>query len=524
MRADDRERIQVEVVSRVTERYVKRAHGEPEGYLETLVNDTIYNERRRLEKSHGHKGQQAFYDKILKRMHRASERDLRRLLEELAARFVGEVVGNFDQRVYGLTTRAIPAGLWLLLNAMSPQRLLSLEGFRRGLAEHLRLEGEVEQVRALLQKGTLVVVPTHSSNLDSILVGYGAFLMGLPPLTYGAGLNLFSNPLLSFFMHNLGAYKVDRKKTAVLYKDVLKEYATCSIEMGYSNLFFPGGTRSRSGAVERKLKKGLLGTTIRAYTNNLLGGSPRPNIYICPLTISYMLTLEAETLIEDHLKETGKSRYIIEDDEFSRPRLVYNFMSKLISLDSNIVLTFSTPMDVFGNQVDMEGRSLDQRGRLVDPRRYVTRDGEPMQDDQRDAQYTRELADGVCAAYKRDNLVMSTNLLSHVLLNLLKQHNPTLNIYRLLHTGGETASFAMSEVHQEVERVLGQLRARANGPRLGPVLQRGDVQEIVIDALKAFTIYHNKAAAVRRGDRVFHEDRNLILFYANRLKGYDLRL
>ena len=525
MRPEDRERIQVEVVSRVVEHFVKQARDAPEGYLETAVNDALYHERRRLENADPArvKGEVAFYEKMRKQLAHASARDLRSMLEKMSRRFVGEVVGNFDKRIYGAVTRTLPAGLWLLLNAMSPTRLMSLDGLRKGFAEHLKLEGETEHVKALLDRGTLVVVPTHSSNLDSILVGYAVYLMGIPPLTYGAGLNLFTNPLVSFFMNNLGAYKVDRRKTAALYKMVLKEYATVSLEMGYHNLFFPGGTRSRSGSVESKIKKGLLGTTVTAYINNLRTGKPRPNIYLCPCTISYGLVLEASTLIDDHLKETGKSRYIIEDDEFSKPRLVYEFLTKLISLDSRIVLTFSSPMDVFGNAVDRDGNSLDARGRKLDQRRYVTRDGEPVHDAQRDAQYTRELADEVCRAYQRDNLVLPTNLVSWCIFNLLRSENPGMTVYRLLHTGGETASFPMTQVHAEVERVLGLLRDGDNGPRLSPELQRGDIQEIVSDALRSFAIYHAHPAARRRGDRVFHEDRNLLLYYSNRLNGYDLK-
>ena len=526
MRPEDRERIQVEVVSRVVERHVKRAQASPEGFLETLVNDTIYNERRRLEREDPAKakGDQAFYGKIRKRMAHASERDLRRLLEQLARRFAAEVVGNFDERVYNGVTRAVPMGLWALLNAMSPTRLFSLDSFRRGLAEHLTLEGSTEHVKGLLDKGTLVVVPTHSSNLDSILLGYSVYLMGLPPLTYGAGLNLFTNPLLSFFMQNLGAYRVDRRKKAVLYKDVLKEYATCSMEMGYSNLFFPGGTRSRSGEVESKLKKGLLGTTVTAFINNLRAGKPRPNLYICPCTISYKLVLEASTLIEDHLKAVGKSRYIIEDDEFTKPKLIYDFLTKLVSLDSRIVMTFSEPMDVFGNRVDRDGNSLDAQGRHVDARRYVTQGGEPVHDEQRDSQYTRELSAEICKAFKRDNLIHSTNLVARAVFQLLQRENPDKTLYRLLHTGGQTASFSMTDVHRETERLLGCLKQlNGHGPRLGEKLQRGDVQEIVTDALRSFSIYHARPAARRRGDRVFHEDRNLLLYYGNRLQGYDLK-
>ena len=522
MKSQDRERIQVEVVSRVVDHHVQAARTATEGYLETLVNDTLYHERRRLEhaKSARAAEESAYYEEVLKKMQHASERDLRQLLEDLARRFAGEVVGNFDNRVYKAATGAIPAGLWLLLNAMSPRRLLSLSGLRNGIKEHLLLEGATDHVKALADRGTLVFVPTHSSNLDSILIGYAIYLLNLPPVIYGAGLNLFSNPLISFFMNNLGAYKVDRKKTSRLYKEVLKIYSTVSMELGYNSLFFPGGTRSRSGAVETKLKRGLLGTTVQAYVGNLRSGRFSPNLYIVPVTINYGLVLEAATLIDDHLKEVGKSRYIIEDDEFSKPRLVYEFLTKLISLDSQIVLGFSTPMDVFGNKVDVEGRSLDARGRVVDAARYVTHDGEPVLDEQRDHQYTNELSSGIVAAFQRDTVVMSTNVTARALFALLTRHNPGVDLYRLLRTGGELTSFPMAEVHQEVDRLMGILRNNDNGPRLGQTVAHGDAAEIVGDALRAFSIFHAHPAAARRGDRIFHEDRNLLLFYSNRLNGY----
>ena len=42
-------------------------------------------------------------------------------------------------------------------------------------------------------------------------------------------------------------------------------------------------------------------------------------MFIVPATLSFQLVLEAETLIDDFLKEVGKSRYIITDDEFASP-------------------------------------------------------------------------------------------------------------------------------------------------------------------------------------------------------------
>ena len=529
MRPEDRERIQIEVVSRVVERCVEEARRSGSDHLDLLIQDTLYHERRRLEGEPPDvvRAEAPFYDELQRRLRHASPSDRRDIVTAIARRFVAEVVGNFDERVYRLSTRLIPPGLQALLTATSLLRLLSPGRAGGGLAEHLRVEGELDHVRALLQHGTLVVVPTHLSNLDSVVMGYVAYLIGLPPLCYGAGLNLFTNPLLSFFMRNLGAYKVDRKKTCILYKEVLKEYATCSLEMGYHNLFFPGGTRSRSGAIESKLKLGLLGTGVRAYIDNLLAGRARPNVYVVPCSISYMLVLEAETLIADHLKETGRSRYIIEDDEFSRPRRILNFLSSIMSLDSQISITFGAPLDVFGNRVNTEGQSMDARGRVIDARPYVCKGGKPVHDAQRDAQYTRELADEVCREYLRQNVVMPTHLLAWVLMQALKRRNPGLDLYRMLRTGGEVASFPMQEVHAGVERALRPLKERSpNGdvpwPRLAPVLQGDDVQAIVAEGLKYFGIYHTRPPARRRGDRVFHEDRNLLLYYGNRLRGYEL--
>ena len=526
MRREDQERALVEVTSRVVDSFVQAARGR-EGHLESVLSDTLYHEGLRLEREDpsdpAAKAYRALYGRVRRELGSASPHRQQALLTEITRQYAQEVVGNFDERVYRVATRALPHGLSALLKGASVRRVASMDVLlRRGLQDHVQVEGEVDHVKALLERGTLLVTPTHSSNLDSPVLGYAVYLMGVPPLTYGAGLNLFTNPVLSFFMGNLGAYKVDRKKRAALYKAVLKEYSTCAMELGYHSLFFPGGTRSRSGEVERKLKKGLLGTAVRAYTNNLQTGRQKPNIYVVPCTINYKLVLEAETLIRDHLAEVGKARFIITDDEFSKPRRILNFMSNLFSLDARIAVRFGKPLDVFGNPVDLKGCSLDPCGRVVDPRGYVSRDGVPLRDDQRDQQYTNELAEVIGGSYGRDNVVMSTNLVGFALCNMLQRANPGMDRYRLLRTGGALDSFLMSELHAEVQRVLDAVKDLTNGPALEPVLLRGDVPEIVNDALKHYAIYHTLDAAERRGDRVFHHDRNLLLFYGNRLRGYDL--
>ena len=67
------------------------------------------------------------------------------------------------------------------------------------------------------------------------------------------------------------------------------------------------------------------------------------SIYIVPATINLQLVLEAETLIADYLKETGKARFIIEDDESSKPLKVLQFGRSLLRLSGEGVVRFNLP-------------------------------------------------------------------------------------------------------------------------------------------------------------------------------------
>ena len=121
-----------------------------------------------------------------------------------------------------------------------------------GTAGHVD-HGKTTLVRTLTGTDTDRLEEEHRRGI-SIVLGYALMREGLPPVSYGAGKNLFTNPIISFFMHNLGAYRLDRRIKAGLYKDALKSYSTVLLERGYHSLFFPGGTRSRSGMIEQHLK------------------------------------------------------------------------------------------------------------------------------------------------------------------------------------------------------------------------------------------------------------------------------
>jgi glycerol-3-phosphate O-acyltransferase len=520
MRTEDRDRALTEVQSRVVDAVIDRA-GQGGPPLDEILAESIYQERRRLKDDPNDKDE-TFWREVKSKLWRSSDRTQRELLRMAVRHYAEEVVGNFDPRVYKAVTRAGPATLGLLLNAVSPKRLLTQLPKLPQIDDALVIQGEVEHLRRLHELGTVVLVPTHVSNLDSILVGFIIYRLGLPPFIYGAGLNLFSNPMIGYFMHNLGAYTVDRKKTDPLYKEVLKTYATVTMELGYDNIFFPGGTRSRSGAVEGRLKLGLLGTGIGAYVSKLRRKAPRTKTYVVPMTLSFELVLEAETLVDDFLKEVGKSRYIITDDEFSQPKRVFDFVSSLLSLESKIYATVCRGMDPFGNPVDDDGESLDPCGRRIDTSRYVLVRGEPAADDARDAEYTREVGDRIAQQYLANNVVQATNVTARAMFGLLRKKNRRTNLIRLIRAGGEHEQVDLLEAYDAVDRLVSELRALAlsKSIRLSPLVEMGTAEDIVADGLRHFAIYHTTPAISRKGDRLFASDRDLIFYYQNRLEGY----
>ncbi len=518
----ERDDIIREVVRRIVDR-----HGVDRASLEYALNEVAFHETNRLEQQRDQEArdQLGYWRGLLRRIARMSDESKRDALRGITERMSKDVAGNFDPRVYRFATAVAPQLLTGVMRPSSlPKEIATVGLGTRALDEMLSIEGEVDLLRRLERVGTLVYVPTHASNLDSIALGYALDRAGLAPVVYGAGKNLFTNPIISFFMHNLGAYRVDRRIKTALYKDVLKTYSAVMIERGYHSLFFPGGTRSRSGMVERHLKLGLAGTGVEAFARNQVFGIKRP-VWFVPTTINYGLVMEAETLIEDHLKEAGRARYIIEDDEFSRIDRWVAFFRKLVGTDGACVIRFGRPLDPFGNTVDDEGRSVAPGDKIVDPGTYVMRHGEPVIDARRDAAYTRELGEKLLDVYRHETVLMPTQLVAHVLFRRLVRETPGVDLFGRLRFRGE-----IRMGHEELLEDLGQTRDRAvaleaaGGVHLSQTLRRRSPAELLERAIAQWDGYHTRTVARRVGTDVVAEDPTLLLYYQNRVIDYAIAL
>ncbi len=486
--------------------------------LEMALNDAAFHEIRRLEKQRDDEARDrlGYWRSMIRRIGKMDDSEQRRVLHTIVTNMARDIAGNFDPRVYRFARRAAPR---LIGGVMEPRRLTEglIEGSPASLDRVLKVQGDLDHLRELQTRGTLVFVPTHSSNLDSIVLSQALEISGLSPVVYGAGKNLFTNPIISFFMHNLGAYRVDRRIRVSLYKHVLKLYSQVMIERGYHSLFFPGGTRSRSGMIERRLKLGLLGSGVEAFTTNRVRRVDRP-VWFVPTTINYALVLEAETLIKDWLTEEGQARYIIEDDEFSQIDRWFAFFRKMVGMRGGCIIRFGEPIDPFGNRLDPQGGSLTPTGRSIDAGGYVEHRGTAVVDPARDAAYTRELGEVLGQRYEEDTVLMSTQVVAHVLFRHLVQSTPGMDLFARLRLRGE--------VGLDVEtlcRELGEARDRllalesAGRVRTSEVVKEDSPQELLERALSFWNGYHDSTAARREGDRIIIVDPSLLLYYQNRL-------
>ncbi len=515
--------IRHEAAWRSAEESVARARQGEEALEETL-NDCLYHAERRARAHPLDDAEARVLDGARDAIQSRDAARLEAATYALCEHYASEIGGHFDPRMFALASWLAPGFLTLLLSATTLPRLV-LEGLKReDLDQRLVIGGEVEQIARLAREGTLVCTPTHASHMDSLVMGYALQRVGLPRFIYGAGKNLFANPVLGYFLQHLGTYKVDRLKDDQLYKRTLKNYCVATLRRRLGNIFFPGGTRSRSGAIEQELKLGLLGSGLEAYILNLQAGRDHPRLFVVPATVSYHVVLEAETLIDDHLRDEGQSRYIIDDDEVSRPARVAQFITALLRMDGQIHVRFGRALDPFGNEVDDDGRSCDPHGRVVDARRYVfDADGHPGQDPARDRQYTRELGAALVDRLHRNNTVLPTHVTCFAVMQALAEQSGERDLYRVLRSRRVTEGLDAAELAERVERLLGVLRQKmqAGQLHLAAGLDVG-AASIVTAAVQALGLYHAPAPLERRGDRIHVGNPALVYYYRNRLAGYGL--
>jgi glycerol-3-phosphate O-acyltransferase len=496
-----------------------------------LLGEALYGEKVRMKRFRAniftrkrHQADRKIWGRVQSGLVKpAAEVDRQILLNDVIAHYAEEIGGHFDPRVYHFATRAVPWGFSWLLNAASVRRFLPW-GMTQSLMSRLHILGEVPALQKLAQQGTILLVPTHQSNIDSVLIGYVIYLMSLPPFAYGAGLNLFSNPVLSFFMSRLGSYTVDRQKNNAIYKSTLKNYSTRILREGIHSIFFPGGGRSRSGAIESRLKLGLLGTGLEAQIENIQLGKPKPKVFVVPMVMSYHFVLEASSLIESYLEESGKHRFILPGDESWQPSQILGFFWKLFSSQSGVTVRIGKPLDIFGNFVDEQGQSIGPNGTTIDSSRWLKTRGELRKDPQRDQEYIRELGYRLSDRFHKENTVLTSHLVAFAFFETLRSKYPEYDLYRFLRLSLAQRSIPLSEFLSSAENYHRKVTQAADRGEmfLSDELRNLDIRAWVQDGVKQLGLLHDAAVVKISDNAVWTEDMSLLYYYRNRLSGYGL--
>ncbi len=522
-------------IKEINEFSLDRLMSQPASKVTDMIAKTIYQELIRIKEEPWKvdpPNDTVFWKKIRKELVAKSldkeEADAKinneKLLAKIINRYSEEIVGTFKIKTFRFAQRFLRSFFHRLLNTAAARNLSRVYSAKYRLYERLRVSGNVETVRSLMAKGTVVVVPTHFSNLDSILVGYAMdSIMGLPSFSYGAGLNLYNTGYTAYFMNRLGAYRVDRRKKNPIYLETLKSMSNLSIQKGTNSLFFPGGTRTRSGALETRTKLGLLGTAVGAQRINYQKGKD-DKVFIVPLILGYDMVLEAEFMIEQHLQKTGKELYLKKDHTYSR-RKVLRFLWKLFSKSSDISLSFGQPLDVLGNFVDQNGDSYDKNNQKINVRDYFLSDGEIKKDLQRDNEYTKILGDKIVDRFHKDNIVLSSHLIAFVIFNLLRAKNSNLDIYGLLRLPTEDYIFERETVNAAVSALRDVLiEMEANQEiRLSKTI-RDSVELIVNEGVSRVGNYHaQKPLRFNKEENIISENFSLLFYYHNRLDTFNLQ-
>lgn len=501
--------------------------------INSILESTIYKEKIRIKASPWKvdpANEKLYWQKLEKtlkdnaQLEDKDERNLE-LLKKILNRYSEEIVGNFNPKTFLFARKFLTALFRRIFLKARGWNIFSLFGMKERLMKKLIVSGHVEEVRSLFDKGTVVFLPTHFSNLDSILIGYVIDTkIGLPSFSYGAGLNLFNAEIVAYFINRLGAYKVDRRKKNAIYLESLKVFSTLSVQRGINSLFFPGGTRSRSGMIEKNIKLGLLNSLVEAQRNMTIQETDK-KIFVVPIVTSYHSVLEGSSLIDQHLKSSGKEKYLKTKKKFGTFKKLRFFLREVYRRETEFYLNVGKPMDVFGNELDKAGNSVNSSEKIVDLEDYFSNEGELTFNPQREKIYTRNLGDKIVERFHTENVVLTSHIVAFSFFSIFKKINEKLDLYTMLSLPLDAFFVEITDLERAVSDCVKIVKKLASNDKLllSESLSEMTTQEIIVDAIGHLSAFHIKKPILKtKYGTYISQDYRLLYFYSNRLLGYKI--
>ena len=376
------------------------------------------------------------------------------------------------------------------------------------LDSKINIIGKIKKLRKLSKIGTIVMVPTHFTHLDSALIGWTISHLGLPAFMYGAGLVLYNMNLFSYFFNSLGAYKVDRRKKHLLYLETLKTYTQQAIINDCHNLFYPGGTRSRSGSIEEKLKLGLLGSALDAQKEL---DNKNKKIFIVPVTFNYQFILEAPALINQHISSNNPDKFYLDDLGYSNSFKIITFLIKFFSKSNRISVSFGQPMDIYGNSVNKKG-SISKNNKVICNNDYSKK-----------SEILNTLSKKIVQEHKSGTQVFSSMLIAFLSFEIINNKYKRLelyNIFKLPNKDLEIEVIYFTKFYNKAIKVIQEL-ASNNKIKLSDEINYPIDKQIKIGC-ENLGLYHPIRPVQLKNNIIKIKNIKMLYYYHNRLVGFNI--
>tara|TARA_B110000014_G_scaffold139744_1_gene96887 strand:+ start:1143 stop:2768 length:1626 start_codon:yes stop_codon:yes gene_type:complete len=478
------------------------------------IRNTLYREKLRINKipwKADLPDDKIFWENIKKHLNEIENNKEvskfeKKILSKIISRYTKEITGNFKRTHFSFSRRIIVTFFARLLNTA---RLRNPFG-NLGLTSKINIIGKIKRLRKLSKRGTIIMVPTHFSHIDSALIGWVISFLGLPAFMYGAGLVLYNMKLFSYFLNSLGAYKVDRRKKHLLYLETLKTYTEEAIINNCHNLFYPAGTRSRSGAIEEKLKLGLLGSTLEAQKEL---DNQNKKIFIVPVTFNYQFVLEGPALINQYLSSNNQDRFYLKNLGYSSSFKILSFISKFFTKSNRISVSFGKAMDVFGNFVDNKG-DVNKKNLNIDLYKNYYKKAEIL----------NNLSKNIISEHKAGTQVFSSMLIAYVSFKLILKKFKNLEVYNILRLPNDELEIQIDFIKKYYKKTINSIRELESKNKIKCSKEIDlPIEEQIKMGCENLGLYHPIKPIILEKNKIQIKNIKMLFYYHNRLTGFNLK-
>ena len=150
--------------------------------------------------------------------------------------------------------------------------------------------------------------------------------------------------------------------------------------------------------------------------------------------------------------------------------------------------------------------------------------GAVTEDLQRESEYTHILGDRLVDRYFRDNIVLTSHLVSFAAFELLKQQNPKLDLYGILRLPPDDFIFDKELLYEVIDHLREALIKMEQEGRIKLSKEiYWENEKLVKDGVRRVGTYHiAKPLTYNKKKEIVSQSFKVLYFYHNRLSNYGL--